>query len=699
MKFSWDFISSIFTTYSSSRVKKQTLKILVPVISLILIISFTITVLFSHIAKSVFISSIGSAVKANLDLSKELYTDVQTAMIPIGLNLIMDSSILAYLSAQTQQNDIILAAIKTLDRAVSVNYHIHSIYLYNERLGYISTMAGYEGTTPASNPDLPEFIKTSKTPYKYYLRRTCFIKSNGIDTSIDSENTYSVVLPAFTKEGRTGILVINVTERKLKPIIDTSPSWGGQNLYIINQKDPQKPIMYSPYHFLFNTTALMDNRLTFITAQTALTGIIQAQNSTGKKWQCVWTDSAEMGWRFVYLIPEHILFREIYQLQQQFLSIALYVCLLGILCMIIIAYRLQRQLSFEIGICDYLRGTKDFTFTMHLPWKFHYLAAVKLPADTVGSEHILFSNKRKTATLLKIDSSGIYAMLSMYPLKLFKDNLEKMQAETVLYDTTISIEDWPIAWQQLHSELKKVHLCSEKYSLITFNSVQENFHNEYTTSFDIFTLDTFKNALCNSDEKTLLSEKNTIINTLRSLRNPDIFHALLPLIARIVTEELSEACDSNLPTGMNGWLDNLYKSETITELDTLLTTIINVAITHAKFVETNYYQQLISKIKLYIIDNITNKTLNSATIAEYLGFSLNYIRTLFKKRTGIPLNEYINSYRIELAKQMLIETDKTVYEICEEIGFGTYSYFCTYFKKTEGISPSAYHHKMNIQTK
>ncbi|MBW8189852.1 helix-turn-helix domain-containing protein [Neiella marina] len=53
--------------------------------------------------------------------------------------------------------------------------------------------------------------------------------------------------------------------------------------------------------------------------------------------------------------------------------------------------------------------------------------------------------------------------------------------------------------------------------------------------------------------------------------------------------------------------------------------------------------------------------------------------------------EFINCYRIEDAKQALIEQPgKTITDIFYEVGFNSKSVFYTFFKKSEGMTPSAY---------
>ena len=48
-------------------------------------------------------------------------------------------------------------------------------------------------------------------------------------------------------------------------------------------------------------------------------------------------------------------------------------------------------------------------------------------------------------------------------------------------------------------------------------------------------------------------------------------------------------------------------------------------------------------------------------------------------------------YRIDKAKALLSETDKSISEIVEDLGFVSSSHFYDLFHKLTGMSPGAYH--------
>lgn len=77
-------------------------------------------------------------------------------------------------------------------------------------------------------------------------------------------------------------------------------------------------------------------------------------------------------------------------------------------------------------------------------------------------------------------------------------------------------------------------------------------------------------------------------------------------------------------------------------------------------------------------------------VADYINISPNYFSSLFKQKTGKSFNEYINTLRVEAAKQLLAETPFHVNEIAEKVGYNEYKYFVDVFKKFTGYTPTKY---------
>ncbi len=76
-----------------------------------------------------------------------------------------------------------------------------------------------------------------------------------------------------------------------------------------------------------------------------------------------------------------------------------------------------------------------------------------------------------------------------------------------------------------------------------------------------------------------------------------------------------------------------------------------------------------------------------AYFADELHLSSNYFGDLIKKETGQSAKEYIQNKTIEVAKNAIFESDKTVNEIAYELGFKYPQHFTRLFKQKVGVSP------------
>ena len=63
---------------------------------------------------------------------------------------------------------------------------------------------------------------------------------------------------------------------------------------------------------------------------------------------------------------------------------------------------------------------------------------------------------------------------------------------------------------------------------------------------------------------------------------------------------------------------------------------------------------------------------------------------MFHDYVHMSVSKYINFVRIEKAKDLLKETDLTVREVSDQVGFNDYNYFCRIFKKEVGMPANTY---------
>ncbi len=91
----------------------------------------------------------------------------------------------------------------------------------------------------------------------------------------------------------------------------------------------------------------------------------------------------------------------------------------------------------------------------------------------------------------------------------------------------------------------------------------------------------------------------------------------------------------------------------------------------------------------YINANYTDE-ITLEELCETAGVSKQHLCRLFRSALNSRPMEYIAKRRIQAAKELLSDTDKTIDEISEETGFCTGSYFCKLFRRYEGMTPSQF---------
>lgn len=77
-------------------------------------------------------------------------------------------------------------------------------------------------------------------------------------------------------------------------------------------------------------------------------------------------------------------------------------------------------------------------------------------------------------------------------------------------------------------------------------------------------------------------------------------------------------------------------------------------------------------------------------VAEHAGFSTYYFTKFFKKHTGKTFVTFLNEYRVEKAKWILLNEDIPVMELMERTGFGSTKTFYRVFKQITGFAPSSF---------
>lgn len=110
--------------------------------------------------------------------------------------------------------------------------------------------------------------------------------------------------------------------------------------------------------------------------------------------------------------------------------------------------------------------------------------------------------------------------------------------------------------------------------------------------------------------------------------------------------------------------------------------------------QTHMQKQIYNDIIDFINTNI-NKNLKISEIAEAFGYNEKYLSHKFAELTGTPLKHYIMKTKIDSANFMLSDTNKSISEIAQELGFSDNHNFSRAYKNSTGMTPSEYRNAFN----
>ncbi len=126
---------------------------------------------------------------------------------------------------------------------------------------------------------------------------------------------------------------------------------------------------------------------------------------------------------------------------------------------------------------------------------------------------------------------------------------------------------------------------------------------------------------------------------------------------------------------------------------TLLQQLLIAIYQNTRKQDPNYATSLkVEKVIQYMHQNINNRV-TLTELSEMIHLSPFYLSRSFKDATGYSVIEYFNKIKIDKAKELIIEGDRNVKDVAQELGFTDEFYFSRIFKKIEGVSPSEFHSK------
>ncbi|WP_219835458.1 response regulator [Paenibacillus sp. R14(2021)] len=140
------------------------------------------------------------------------------------------------------------------------------------------------------------------------------------------------------------------------------------------------------------------------------------------------------------------------------------------------------------------------------------------------------------------------------------------------------------------------------------------------------------------------------------------------------------------------WQKAVERAESIGEIRDITLDMVNRICIHIESRQQDHHMLLVQQV-MDIIDNEYFDSLTIDYLAGKVYLSPNYLRVLFKEKKGCTIHEYLTAIRLNKSLELLRDRTLKIHEVARKVGYDNTSYFCSFFYKTQGVTPNEYRKK------
>ncbi|TBL80752.1 AraC family transcriptional regulator [Paenibacillus thalictri] len=167
--------------------------------------------------------------------------------------------------------------------------------------------------------------------------------------------------------------------------------------------------------------------------------------------------------------------------------------------------------------------------------------------------------------------------------------------------------------------------------------------------------------------------------------------ALLHLLAEVLSavQNAGETAESVYPDE-ESLFDRIFELTTAQEIEAWFSH--SVIMPAAQAIERRravMYKSISEKVIGQIIDNY-DQDLTLELCASRINYHASYVKQVFRKETGMNFSDYLSSYRMNMAKRWLVDTDMKISDIAEKLRYTNSQNFIRSFRKIVGVTPGQF---------
>ncbi|RBW70776.1 response regulator [Bacillus taeanensis] len=183
----------------------------------------------------------------------------------------------------------------------------------------------------------------------------------------------------------------------------------------------------------------------------------------------------------------------------------------------------------------------------------------------------------------------------------------------------------------------------------------------------------------------------SIEHMLSPVKSKYLCFKLINYVSEYVNDEFEIEIE-NISGGKFQLYGELNNLQSIEGMSHWLKNFVNETFNYLNKNKISYKDKLILDVKNYL-KNHFGQPIVLDDIAECFHISAAYLSSIFSKKVGMTIFEYITDLRMNKAKELLRTTNYKIHEICNEVGYDNQGYFNQVFKKQIGITPGQYRSK------
>jgi Response regulator containing CheY-like receiver domain and AraC-type DNA-binding domain len=567
-------------------------------------------------------------------------------------------------------------------------------------------------------------------------------------------NVYTYIFHNLTNLRSGNVVILNISQEWIREMIQALDKNSADNTYIIDNKGI---LVSSNIKANVFTDMSKYNYVQDILKSDSNTGYF-VQNVDGVKTLITYVSAEEaLGWKFIRITPYSMIMDKISRMKNMTIFISLLILFIGFTISIFISKKLYKPfngLLYKMNkLNSEIRNEQKQEFLRALLHNKYDYQNPSLQRDFDKFDIKMDVQSYFMLIIIKIDHYERFCnQFNCKDRDLYKFAILNIASElcgekftNVTVDTSednmVMLLSSPAIQDSLDAELenilKNIQLNVEKYFQISLSITVSNFEKDVYNMGDLYNQTLalskyriFKGHRCILYPESIrasnlteyiypLEKEKKLIDSLLLGKTADVKTIYLNIISdaakssyinfnstllRVViavntgTSMIEKNNTLFLSNNLNDFISKLNSMETLEEINLHFFSIFDLISENLKENKSVKYDKLISQIIAKIDKDFTDQNLTRESLADSVNMSPGYLGQLFKNSTSKSISDYINDKRIEKAKELLISSKYTVNEIVEKIGYINVSYFCTFFKKLNGITPNEYRKNFSTHT-